>query len=85
MQDKLSKDIRNLTPHFDKPTASDSGVYICKAHTIICKDVRLFLITIDARDCSGYRGIRASGIYTINPDGKQTIQVFCDVDTSNGG
>ena len=81
----LSQDKRNLTLYFDKPTVSDAGTYICEAQNIIGKDLRLFNIIIDARDCSSYRGIGKSGIYNINPDDKQPYQVFCDMDTKNGG
>ena len=31
------------------------------------------------------KGINMSGIYEINPDGKGTFKVFCDMTTSGGG
>ena len=45
-----------------------------------------FLLQLSApRDCSGLKGTRNSGIYTINPDGKQPFRVFCDMQTTSGG
>jgi len=84
-QQVLSKDKRNLTLRFDKPTMSDAGTYICEAQNSIGMDAESIHINIEARDCSFYKGIRTSGIYNINPDGKDPFQVFCDMDTSNGG
>jgi len=82
----LSKDRRNLTLHFDKPTIYDTGTYICEAGNIIGIDVQQIRIFINSgKGCSFYRGIGKSGLYNINPDGKQPFQVFCDMDTSNGG
>ena len=81
----LSKDKRNLTLHFDRPTVSDGGRYLCEAQNIIGIDVGFFHVIINARDCSGYKGIGKSGIYIINPDGKQPFQVVCDMKTENGG
>ena len=81
----LSTDKKNLTLRFDKPTLHDTGTYICEAQNGIGRDVESIHINIEARDCSGYRGSRTSGIYNINPDGKQSFQVFCDMDTRNGG
>ena len=81
----LSRDLKNLTLHFDKPRISDAGIYICEAQNIIGVDVGSIHISIDAKDCSGYNGLGKSGIYTINPDGKQLFKVFCDMDTKNGG
>ena len=80
-----SRDTKNLTLNFDKPKISDAGMYICEAQNIIGVDVGSIHISIDAKDCSGYKNIGKSGIYTVNPDGRQPFQVFCDMDTSNGG
>ena len=85
-QQVLSKDKKNLTLRFDKPTVYDTGAYICEADNIIGKDEGSVFITINyAKDCSLYRGIGKSGIYNINPDGRESFKVFCDMDTSNGG
>jgi len=84
----LSKDKKNLTLSFDKPTISDTGTYICEADNIIGSDVAAVRITITTetgRDCSFYRGYRQSGVYNINPDGREPFKVFCDMDTDNGG
>jgi len=82
----LSKDKKNLTLSFDKPTVHDTGTYICEAENIIGKDVEAVLIIINSvKDCSFYRGIGKSGVYDINPDGREPFKVFCDMDTSNGG
>ncbi|XP_077998614.1 fibrinogen-like protein A [Glandiceps talaboti] len=39
------------------------------------------------RDCSDARshGFTQSGIYTIDPDGKGSFDVYCDMDTDDGG
>ena len=81
----LSKDKTTLTLRFNKPTLSDTGMYICEAQNIIGMAERPVLLTVDARDCSGYKDDRKSGIYTINPDGKQSFRVFCDMQTGSGG
>ena len=82
----LSTDKKNLTLRFDKPTVYDTGTYICEADNIIGRAVGSVLVIINSvKDCSFYRGIRKSGVYTINPDGKQPFKVFCDMDTRNGG
>ena len=84
----LSKDKRQLTLHFDKPTVYDTGTYICEAKNIIGMDVAPVRICTTftsgaERDCSFYIG--KSGVYSINPDGKQPFKVFCDMDTTGGG
>ena len=85
-QQVLSEDKRNLTLSFDKPTAFDTGTYICEADNIIGKDAGSILIIIaSGKDCSFYRGIGKNGLYNINPDGRESFQVFCDMDTDNGG
>ena len=81
----LSKDQKSLALRFNKPSSSDAGLYICEAHNIIGMVEKPVLLTVDARDCSGYKGKRKSGIYTINPDGKQSFRVFCDMQTGSGG
>ena len=40
---------------------------------------------IEAKDCSGYKGNKKSGIYVVNPDGKKPFRVYCDMTTSKGG
>jgi len=87
-QQVLSKDKTNLTLRFDKPTVYDTGTYICEADNIIGKDVaavRITIISQPGRDCSFYRGIGESGVYNINPDGREPFKVFCDMDTTSGG
>ena len=82
----LSQDKRNLTLQFNNPSASDTGTYICEAENIIGIDVapvRIFFKP--GNDCSAYRGIGKSGVYNINPDGRQSFKVFCDMDTTGGG
>ena len=85
-QQVLSQDQRNLTLQFNNPTASDAGTYICEAKNIIGMDVvpvRIFITS--GKDCSVYRGIGKSGIYNINPDGREPFKVLCDMDTASGG
>ena len=84
----LSKDKKNLTLRFDKPTVYDTGTYICEANNIIGMDVaavRIAITTETGRDCSFYKYIGKSGLYNIIPDGIQPFKVFCDMDTDNGG
>ena len=84
----LSNDTRNLTLHFDKPSQSDAGTYICEAENIIGMDVspvRIFVTSGTGKDCSFYKGIGTSGVYNINPDGRQPFKVFCDMDINSGG
>lgn len=40
-----------------------------------------------ARDCSTLysSGVRTSGVYKINPDGRSSFPVFCDMQTDGGG
>ena len=82
----LSKDGRNLTLRFDKPTIYDAGTYICEANNIVginLQQVRIFINS--GKDCSFYSGIGKSGIYTVNPDGREPFKAFCDMDTTGGG
>ena len=82
----LSKDARNLTLRFEKPTLSDAGTYFCEGDNLIGMDVGPVHISINTvRDCSFFIGNGKSGIYTINPDGRQPFEVFCDMDTTGGG
>ena len=81
----LSSDSRNLSLKFDNATVSDAGWYECKAENYFGVHGLSLNVNIDARDCSSYKGNGKSGIYPINPDGKQTFNVFCDMDTNNGG
>ena len=81
----LSSDSRNLTLKFDSPALSDSGWYACTGENYVSVSERSVNVNIDASDCSSYKGNGKSGIYTINPDGKQPFKVFCDMDTNNGG
>ena len=47
----------------------------------------IFCYTAANKDCAElYKsGIRNSGVYTINPDGLGTFDVFCDQTTAGGG
>ena len=84
-QQVLSKDKRNITLYFHQPTISDAGIYLCEANNSIGMVLESIHINIEARNCSTYIGRGKSGIYNINPDGKQPFKVFCDMDTDNGG
>ena len=84
-QQILSKDRKNLVLKFDKPDFSDAGWYVCEAENYISRSELSFSLDIDATDCSGFSKTDKSGIYTINPDGKQSFKVFCDMKTTGGG
>ena len=84
-QQFLSGNSKNLTLKFDKPQVSDAGLYVCEADNYLGRSESSVILTIDARDCSGYKGTGKSGVYTISPDGKKSFSVFCDMQTSNGG
>ena len=84
----LSKDKKNLTLSFEKLTLYDTGTYMCEADNTIGMDVaavRITIISQPGRDCSIYRGIGESGVYNINPDGREPFKVFCAMDTTSGG
>ena len=85
----LSEDNRNLTLTFDKLSVSDTGYYICKAENFVGQSEQSILLIVKKlprTDCSGYKDKGGkSGLYTINPDGKQPFKVFCDMDTDKGG
>ena len=81
-----SKDSKSITLQFSQLSVSDAGHYICEAVNDIGRSESSIFLDVDyARDCSGYKGNRTSGIYTINPDGKQPFTVFCDMETAEGG
>ena len=86
-QQHLSKDGRNLTLRFQRPTAADSGEYACEAMNYVGKAVRSMLFVVEVkRDCSEHKKLNGpSGVYIINADGKQSFQVFCDMATDSGG
>ena len=84
-QQVLSIDRRNLTLIFRNPTLSDTGYYLCEANSYVGRSERSLFLTIEAMDCSSYKGQGRSGSYTINPDGKQFFRVYCDMETNGGG
>ena len=85
-QSHLSKDRKSLILRIAKPSTSDSGWYVCEAKNYIGRSVGSFYLkVIQAKDCSGYKGNRKSGIYVINPDGRKPFRVYCDMKTSRGG
>ena len=46
----------------------------------------LFCSTVSTNCAESYKsGERKNGVYTINPDGSEVIQVFCDQTTARGG
>ncbi|XP_028412092.1 ryncolin-4-like [Dendronephthya gigantea] len=51
--------------------------------------IRLIKLILNnlVKDCADiyHKGIQQSGIYKINPDGKGSFKVFCDMTTSGGG
>ena len=82
----LSKDRTSLTLIIERPVLSDAGNYICEAKNNIGRSEESLLLQVSTPgDCSSIKGTRNSGIYTINPDGKQPFRVFCDMQTSSGG
>ena len=83
----LSKDGRDLKLRFQRPTAADSGEYACEAVNSVGRAIRTFYLDVELlrRDCSAYEKRSSSGLYTINPDGKQPFKVFCDMATDDGG
>ena len=83
----LSDGNRNLTLKFDEPSESDTGYYICKAENYVGQSEQSILLIVKRApsECSSYKGKGKSGVYTIDPDGKQPFKVFCDMDTDKGG
>ena len=82
----LSNDRTNLTLIIERPVLSDVGLYICEATNYIRRSEKSLLLQVSTPgDCSSIKGSWKSGIYTINPDGKQHFRVFCDMQTSSGG
>ena len=85
-QSHLSKNRTSLILRIAKPSTSESGWYVCEAKNYIGRSVGSFYLkVIQARDCSGYKGNKKSGIYVINPDRKKPFRVYCDMKTSKGG
>ena len=85
-QSHLSKNRKSLILRIAKPSASNSGWYGCEAKNYIGRSLRSFYLkVIEARDCSGYKHNKKSGIYVINPDGKKPFRVYCDMTTGKGG
>ncbi|XP_068703941.1 ficolin-2-like [Montipora foliosa] len=73
--------IRNVTP-------DDQGKYACVASSSLFRSRTEFDLRVKtARDCSTLysSGEVSSGLYTINPDGQSSFQVFCDMNTDGGG
>ena len=85
-QQILSSDGRMLSLKFDKPYISDAGWYVCEAKNYLGTSEKSFHLDITTtKDCSGFKGTGNSGVYIINPDGKQSFEVFCDMKTNGGG
>ena len=85
-QQVYSNSTGTLTLKFNSLTVLDAGYYTCEAVNKIGRSESSVFLDVDfAEDCSGYKGNRTSGIYTINPDGKQPFAVFCDMETNRGG
>ena len=85
-QSHLSKDRKSFFLRIAKPSTSDSGWYVCEAKNYVGRSVRsLYVKFIEAKDCSGYKGNKKSGIYVVNPEGKKPFRVYCDMKTSRGG
>ena len=81
-----SKDSKSLALQFSQLSVSDAGHYICEAVNDIGRSESSIFLDVDyARDCSGYKENRTSGIYTVNPDGQQPFAVFCDMETAESG
>ena len=81
----LSKDGRSLKLHFARPKLSETGIYACEAVNDVNQALDSILLEVEARDCSAFRGRKTSGVYPVNPDGKQTFDVYCDMTTEGGG
>ena len=81
----LSNDSKTLTLDFSRPAVSHAGYYLCEARNYVGHSERSLFVVIEARDCLGYKDSGKSGIYTINPDGKQSFRVYCDMETNGGG
>ena len=82
----LSRDSTNLTLIMDRVVLSDAGLYTCEATNDIGRSEKSLLLQVSTpKDCSIFNGTRNSGIYKINPDGKQPFRVFCDMQTTSGG
>ena len=81
-----SEDKKNLSIKFNQLSVSDAGHYICEAVNDIGRSESSIFLNVDhIEDCSGYKGNRTSGIYTINPNAIQPFTVFCDMETNKGG
>ncbi|KAK3708277.1 hypothetical protein QZH41_005993 [Actinostola sp. cb2023] len=67
---------------------SDSGVFVCTARSggVFHADTKITL-HVGYRDCSDiYKsGERRNGVYSVNPDGQDAFQVYCDMKTDGGG
>ena len=82
----LSKEKKNLTLVIDTPSLADMGWYICLAENYIGRSEKAVLLRLFTHnDCSSIKVNRKSGIYTINPDDKQSFKVYCDMKTGSGG
>ncbi|XP_068755526.1 uncharacterized protein [Montipora capricornis] len=69
-------------------TKKDAGIYICVATSAGVFDIEtVTLIEILHKDCSDLfkSGETHSGVYSIDPDGKGSFNVYCDMHTDGGG
>ena len=82
----LSKDRKSLSLVIDNPALADMGWYICLAENYVGRSEKSILLQLFTHnDCSSIKSNRKSGIYTINPDDKQSFGAYCDMKTDNGG
>jgi len=69
-------------------TKKDTGSYVCVATSAGVFDVETAIyVEAHHRDCSDLlkSGHTQSGVYSVNPDGKGSFTVYCDMRTDGGG
>ncbi|KAL9979513.1 hypothetical protein ACROYT_G017187 [Oculina patagonica] len=70
-------------------TTSDTGNYICVATSAGVFNVETVTLVevIKGRDCLHLlqSGVTQSGVYSVDPDGKGSFSVYCDMRTDGGG
>ena len=78
---------RSLVLSINNPNAKDNGFYTCQASSSGGSDEKTTELTFVETDCSSWmrRGHTDSGMYAISPDGGPAFEVFCDMETGDGG
>ena len=83
----FTADNHSLKVRISDPSMKDNGNYSCHIENDIGTDEKSIQVTFIEKDCSAWKkkGYIDTGVYAISPDGGQSFEVYCDMETDGGG